>query len=74
YTERKAISLGVRGWCVNTDTGTVKGELEAPLEPLNRMKYWLKHKGSPASEIERVEFSPTRPIENYSFNKFSIKR
>ncbi|XP_051864206.1 acylphosphatase-2 [Drosophila albomicans] len=74
YTERKANTLGVRGWCVNTINGTVKGELEAPLIPLNQMKHWLETKGSPASVIERVEFTPTKQIEQYSFNGFVIKK
>lgn len=42
YTEKQANNLGVRGWCINTATNTVKGELEAPLGPLNEMQVVLK--------------------------------
>ncbi|KAM8704305.1 hypothetical protein ACLKA7_008845 [Drosophila subpalustris] len=74
YTEKQANNLGVRGWCMNTATNTVKGELEAPLGPLDEMKEWLKTKGSPASRIEKVEFSPTKEISNYSYNGFTIRK
>ncbi|XP_022213393.2 acylphosphatase-2 isoform X2 [Drosophila obscura] len=37
HTERQANSLGVRGWCMNTREGSVKGQLEAPLAQLNEM-------------------------------------
>ncbi|XP_017847410.1 acylphosphatase-2 [Drosophila busckii] len=74
YTEEHANALGVRGWCMNTKIGTVKGQLEGELEPLNQMKEWLQTKGSPSSMIEKVEFSPTKSIKNYTFNKFSIRR
>ncbi|XP_017856226.1 PREDICTED: acylphosphatase-2 [Drosophila arizonae] len=74
YTEKQANELGVRGWCMNTPNGTVRGELEAPLAPLNEMKDWLQNKGSPNSKIENAVFSPTKKIENYSFNKFTVIR
>ncbi|XP_068154306.1 acylphosphatase-2 [Drosophila tropicalis] len=74
YTEKQAKSLGVRGWCMNTRDGTVKGQLEAALPQLNEMKHWLQNKGSPSSVIEKAEFSAAREIENYTFTEFTIRR
>ncbi|XP_064535792.1 acylphosphatase-2 [Drosophila montana] len=73
YTEKQANILGVRGWCKNTKEGTVKGELEGPLGPLNEMKHWLQAEGSPHSKIEKVIFSQNMESENYRFNGFSIR-
>ncbi|XP_023178779.2 acylphosphatase-2 [Drosophila hydei] len=74
YTEKQANELGVRGWCKNTAKGTVIGELEAPLGPLNEMMDWLRNKGSPESKIDRAEFSPLQEIASYNFNNFRIIR
>ncbi|XP_017083724.1 acylphosphatase-2 [Drosophila eugracilis] len=74
YTEQTANNLGVRGWCMNTRDGTVKGQLEAPLAELNEMKHWLETKGSPSSKISKAEFTPAKEIETYSFTSFDIKR
>ncbi|XP_017141491.1 acylphosphatase-2 [Drosophila miranda] len=74
HTERQANSLGVRGWCMNTREGTVKGQLEAPLPQLNEMKHWLETKGSPSSSIEKATFTAAKEIPEYTFSGFSIKR
>ncbi|XP_016995347.3 acylphosphatase-2 [Drosophila takahashii] len=74
YTEKAANNLGVRGWCMNTRDGTVKGQLEAPLAELNEMKHWLQSKGSPSSQISKAEFSPAKEIEAYTFSSFEIRR
>lgn len=37
YVKKQANSLGLRGWCANTDYGTVKGKLEGTKEPLEEM-------------------------------------
>jgi hypothetical protein len=34
YTVEKAQALGLVGWCMNTESGTVKGEAEGPPEKL----------------------------------------
>ncbi|XP_023293513.2 acylphosphatase-2 [Lucilia cuprina] len=74
YTEKQAKLLDLRGWCMNTADGTVKGQLEGPQNELNEMKYWLQNKGSPSSRIDKAVFSEIRPIENYTFQTFGIKR
>lgn len=37
YTEKQAQHLGLRGWCMNTAEGTVKGQLEGSQNELNEM-------------------------------------
>ncbi|XP_053695785.1 acylphosphatase-2 [Sabethes cyaneus] len=74
YTQKQAVSLGLRGWCMNTRDGTVKGQLEGEESPINEMKHWLKTKGSPTSRIDKAVFGEMKPIEKYSFNDFGIRR
>ncbi|TMW53979.1 hypothetical protein DOY81_000911 [Sarcophaga bullata] len=74
YTEKQAMNLGLRGWCMNTSEGTVKGQLEGTQNELNEMKHWLQNKGSPSSSIDKAVFSEMKPLEDYTFKSFSIKR
>ncbi|EDV43534.2 uncharacterized protein Dana_GF18541 [Drosophila ananassae] len=74
YTEQTAQKLGLKGWCMNTKEGTVKGQLEGPLPQLNEMKHWLQTKGSPKSVIEKAEFTPSQEIDSASFSRFEIRR
>ncbi|XP_022231500.1 acylphosphatase-2 [Drosophila obscura] len=63
----------VRGWVMNTDEGTVKGQLEGTLSKVNELKFWLLNFGSPRSIIERAEFTPTKEIPAHNFNGFTIR-
>ncbi|XP_063710135.1 acylphosphatase-2 [Culicoides brevitarsis] len=74
HTEKQAKALGVRGWCMNTRDGTVKGQMEGEQKPVEEMKHWLQTKGSPQSRIDKAVFSEMREIEKYSFDGFGIKR
>ncbi|XP_055638285.1 acylphosphatase-1-like [Toxorhynchites rutilus septentrionalis] len=74
YTQKQATSLGLRGWCMNTHAGTVKGQMEGEEKPMNEMKHWLKTKGSPSSHIDKAVFGEMKEISKCSFNDFSIKR
>ncbi|XP_052870052.1 acylphosphatase-2-like [Anopheles cruzii] len=74
YTQKQASSLGVRGWCMNTADGTVKGQLEGEEKPFNEMKYWLQTKGSPSSRIDKTVFNVPKEITSYTFKDFSIRR
>ncbi|XP_013099425.1 acylphosphatase-2-like [Stomoxys calcitrans] len=74
YTEKQANALELRGWCMNTKDGTVKGQLEGPQNSLNEMKDWLKNRGSPSSRIDKAVFSEMKPIENYTFTSFGVRR
>ncbi|EDV32378.1 uncharacterized protein Dana_GF14085 [Drosophila ananassae] len=74
HTQKKAKEIGVTGWCMNTRVGTVKGMLEGSLEKVTDMKYWLQHKGSPRSIIEKAIFSENEPLPSNNFKLFSIRR
>ncbi|KAI8040075.1 acylphosphatase-2 [Drosophila gunungcola] len=63
----------VRGWVMNTDEGTVKGQLEGTLPKVNELKFWLLNFGSPRAIIERAEFTPTKEITSHTFSSFSIR-
>ncbi|XP_055609859.1 acylphosphatase-2 [Uranotaenia lowii] len=74
HTQKQAVALGLRGWCMNTRDGTVKGQIEGDEKPVEEMKHWLKTKGSPTSRIDKAVFGPSKEITKYSFNDFAIKR
>ena len=74
YTERKAKSIGVHGWCRNTRKGTVEGELEGEANAIETMKNWLRIEGSPSSRIDKTIFQNEREIPELSYSlPFSIK-
>ncbi|EDW10590.1 acylphosphatase-2 [Drosophila mojavensis] len=72
-TRSLALLNGVRGWVMNTDRGTVIGELEGTLPKLNTVKFWLLCYGSEKAVIERATFTPTREIPVHSFDNFTIR-
>lgn len=74
YTEAKGRELGLRGWCENTSTGTVQGEVEGPLDKVKEMKAWLQTTGSPKSRIDRAEFGQTEVITEHRYEAFGIRR
>uniref|UniRef100_A0A6P4E265 Acylphosphatase n=1 Tax=Drosophila rhopaloa TaxID=1041015 RepID=A0A6P4E265_DRORH len=74
HTQKKAKELGITGWCMNTARGTVQGMLEGSLDQITDMKYWLQHKGSPRSVIEKAVFSENEPLPINNFKMFSIRR
>ncbi|MPC35068.1 Acylphosphatase-2 [Portunus trituberculatus] len=37
YTKKKAVELGIRGWCKNTEEKTVTGQLEGPRQQLSHI-------------------------------------
>ncbi|EDV59011.1 acylphosphatase-1 [Drosophila erecta] len=74
HTQKKANELGITGWCMNTTQGTVQGMLEGSLDQVADMKYWLQHKGSPRSVIEKAVFSENEALPINNFKMFSIRR
>ncbi|BFF94901.1 acylphosphatase-2 [Drosophila madeirensis] len=74
HTNNKAKRLGLVGWCMNTDEGSVKGVMEGSLENIIEMKNWLQHKGSPRSVIQKAVFSANEPLVSSNFETFSIRR
>ncbi|XP_034666803.1 acylphosphatase-1 [Drosophila subobscura] len=69
----KAKTLGLRGWCMNTAKGTVRGYIEGRRHEIDVMKEWLKTTGSPGSNVERVKFSRKREKEGYGFPNFQVR-
>lgn len=73
-TQEQGNKLGLRGWCQNTQKGTVIGTIQGPPEKVEEMKKWLKEVGSPASSIERVEFKNENDIADYTHTGFEVIR
>ncbi|PSN55596.1 Acylphosphatase-2 [Blattella germanica] len=74
HTYQEAKRLGLLGWCMNTDQGTVLGCIEGPEDKVEEMKNWLRNVGSPKSTIDKAEFTREENIEKVSFTKFNIRR
>lgn len=73
-TQEQGKLLGLRGWCQNTSKGTVIGVIQGPSDKIAEMTKWLQNVGSPASNIEKVEFKNNKSIERYTYTDFEIKR
>ncbi|XP_042908497.2 acylphosphatase-1 isoform X2 [Parasteatoda tepidariorum] len=73
FTREKGKQLGLKGWCMNTSSGTVLGTMQGPEEKIIEMKDWLKHTGSPHSKIEKAEFKNERHLSKEEFSDFFIK-
>ncbi|XP_030559583.1 acylphosphatase-1-like [Drosophila novamexicana] len=73
HAEIKAKTLGLRGWCMNTADGTVKGYIEGPRNEVNLMKEWLRNTGSPTSNIVKAEFTRDEEKRDYGFKNFQIR-
>ncbi|KAL6592284.1 hypothetical protein LY90DRAFT_699496 [Neocallimastix californiae] len=57
YTKLEGKKLGLRGWCMNTPEGTVKGLATGRESQIEKFKDFLEHKGSPKSKIDHAVFS-----------------
>jgi acylphosphatase len=58
FTAEHATALGLAGFVLNTDSGSVKGEMEGARDKVALMRHWLEHTGSPKSRIDRAAFTP----------------
>ncbi|KAF5273099.1 hypothetical protein FQA39_LY07589 [Lamprigera yunnana] len=74
YTQQESKKLGLRGWCRNTERGTVLGVMEGEESKINNMKNWLQYNGSPSSKIDKAEFKNVKDLSEFTFSNFSIKR
>ncbi|KAF7390174.1 acylphosphatase-1-like [Vespula maculifrons] len=74
YTQKKSQELGLKGWCMNTDNGTVVGQLEGESTKVEEMKRWLQSTGSPQSAIEKAIFRNEKEITKPSFTSFDIRK
>lgn len=73
YTLRRAQKLGIRGWCMNSDYGTVIGLIQGSLRSFEAMRLWLTYTGSPTSRIDKCVFGPTSDLEDFTYNEFTIR-
>ncbi|KAG8229539.1 hypothetical protein J437_LFUL009013 [Ladona fulva] len=72
-TVMKGTELGLKGWCMNTSQGTVRGQMEGPKKEIDQMKHWLQYTGSPMSRIDKAVFTNEKDIDKYSFTNFSVR-
>ena len=56
YTKDEAQRLGLSGFVRNEPDGSVYAEVTGPEEKLDHFLIWC-HKGSPASRVDKVEWS-----------------
>jgi acylphosphatase len=74
YTQQEAKKLNIFGWVMNTTSGTVTGQLQGEPISVNRMKQWLKTKGSPKSKIEKCEFKTIDTKHLNVLQSFEIRK
>ncbi|XP_055377897.1 uncharacterized protein LOC129609801 [Condylostylus longicornis] len=72
YTQEAAKTFNLRGWCMNTSAGTVKGQMEGEASKIKEMQHWLKTTGSPQSRIDKAVFSEIKEINETKFTEFKI--
>uniref|UniRef100_A0A8D9BVW4 acylphosphatase n=1 Tax=Cacopsylla melanoneura TaxID=428564 RepID=A0A8D9BVW4_9HEMI len=73
YTQKKAVALGLTGWCQNTSHETVIGVVQGPKDAVEEMKEWLQTMGSPSSRIDHVVFKNESTISFTSYTHFDIR-
>ncbi|XP_012269321.1 acylphosphatase-1-like [Athalia rosae] len=72
YTQEQGKALGLKGWCKNTERGTVLGYMEGDKARIEDMKRWLQYTGSPQSQIEKAEFRNEKEKTETQFSNFKI--
>lgn len=74
YTQQEAAKLKLVGWVMNTEKGTVVGQMQGNDDSIKKMKAWLKNKGSPKSRIDKAEFKSEKEIEKLEFAAFEFRK
>ena len=76
YTQKKGEALGIRGWCENTASGTVRGEaFSDDPKKLDEFRHWLAHTGSPKSKITGSKFEAIASLDPKSLPlPFAIRK
>ena len=74
YTQQEAVKLKLVGWVMNTEQGTVVGQMQGKFDAINKMKEWLNTKGSPKSKIDKTEFKAENEIKSLAFKAFDVRK
>jgi len=74
YTQQEGTKLKLVGWVMNTEQGTVVGQMQGKEDSVNKMKSWLQKTGSPKSKIDRAEFKSIREIQKLEFASFDVRK
>eukprot|EP00741_Cyanophora_paradoxa_P011830 tig00020564_g11433.t1 len=74
YTREKAVSLKLVGWCRNTPSDTVEGEVQGEEKAIKDMEHWLGHVGSPSSKISKLDVRDRRTVAAAEFRDFEIRK
>lgn len=70
YTQKKAQTLGLKGWVANDSDGSVRLIAEGTEESLNQLVQFL-HIGSPSAQVNKVTY--TWEIPTNEFYRFSVR-
>ncbi|XP_017784176.1 PREDICTED: acylphosphatase-2-like [Nicrophorus vespilloides] len=73
HTQKRASALGLGGYCMNTEKGTVTGVMEGNVEKVEIMKKWLREVGSPSSRIDKAEFTKEISIPRQYEKEFIVR-
>lgn len=74
HTQEQGKLLGLKGWCMNTNRGTVIGNMQGTPDKILKMKRWLRYKGSPKSRIDKADFTNEQVITKITHSDFEIKK
>ena len=74
YTQQEATKLKLVGWVMNTEQGTVTGQMQGPEDVVKKMKEWLKKTGSPKSKIEKADFKNQKSIDQLEYKSFDVRK
>mmetsp|Transcript_19759 Transcript_19759/g.42583 ORF Transcript_19759/g.42583 Transcript_19759/m.42583 type:complete len:129 (+) Transcript_19759:46-432(+) len=74
YTKIKADELSLKGWCVNTPDGTVKGVVCGSTKALLDFKQWVSKEGSPKSRPDSWSSLDARLVIQRSTGCSSLRK
>ncbi len=59
---------------MNTEKGTVVGQMQGKEVSVLKMKEWLKNTGSPKSKIEKAQFTSEKKIHKLEYKLFDVRK